>query len=58
MKDRFIEWFSSNRKTIGYTVGSLNVLAGVGHLLQGEITAGIVWLIIGGMIIFDTKEFK
>lgn len=58
MKDRFIEWFGSNRKAIGYTVAGLNVFSGVSYLAQGQTTAGIVWLIIGGMLIFDTKEFK
>jgi hypothetical protein len=58
MKDKFVEWFSRNRKTIGYTVGGLNVFAGASYLFQGQTIAGIVWLIIGSMIIFDTQEFK
>jgi hypothetical protein len=58
MKSKFIEWFSRNRKTIGYTVGGLNVFAGVSYLFQGQVVSGITWMIIGGMIIFDTKEFK
>ena len=58
MMNKFFEWFGRNRKTIGYTVGWLNVFAGVSYLFQGQTMAGIIWLIIGGMIIFDTKEFK
>jgi hypothetical protein len=58
VKNKFIEWFGRNRRTIGYTVGVLNVLAGSSYLIQGSIATGIVWVIIGGMIIFDTKEFK
>ncbi len=58
MKSKFIEWFSRNRKTIGYTIGGLNVFAGVSYLFQGQVVSGIIWMIIGGMIIFDTKEFK
>jgi hypothetical protein len=58
MKDKFIEWFGRNRRKIGYTVGVLNVLGGASYLIQGSIATGIVWVIIGGMIIFDTKEFK
>ena len=58
MKDKFIEWFSCNRKTIGYTIGGLNVFAGVSYLFQGQTVAGLTWVIIGGMIIFDTWKFK
>jgi hypothetical protein len=58
MKDKFIDWFGRNRQTIGYTVGGLNLFAGVSYLFQGQAVAGIIWLIIGGMIIFDTREFK
>jgi hypothetical protein len=58
VKDKFIEWFGRNRRTIGYIVGGLNVLAGASYLIQGLIATGIVWVIIGSMIIFDTKEFK
>jgi hypothetical protein len=58
MKDKFIDWFSRNRRTIGYTVGGLNAFAGVSYLFQGQTVAGIIWLIIGGMLIFDTREFK
>jgi hypothetical protein len=58
MKDKFFVWFGRNRKTIGYTIGGLNVFAGVSYLFQGQVVSGITWMIIGGMIIFDTKEFK
>lgn len=58
MKDRFVEWFSRNRRTIGYTVGGLNLFAGISYLMQGQTLAGIIWLVIGAMIVFDTKQFK
>lgn len=58
MMDKFTEWFGRNRKTIGYTVGGLNLFAGFSYLMQGQTLAGIIWLVIGAMIVFDTKEFK
>lgn len=58
MKDKFFEWFGRNRKKIGYTVGGLNLFAGLSYFMQGQSISGIIWLIIGAMIVFDTKEFK
>ncbi len=58
MKDKFIEWFGRNRKTIGYTVGALNLLSGISYLISDLIGLAILWLIVGAMIIIDTREFK
>jgi hypothetical protein len=58
MKDKFIEWFGRNRKTIGYSVGGANIVSSIVHLSNGQIVSGVVWLIVGSMIIFDTYEFK
>ena len=58
MKDKFIEWFGRNRRTIGYTVGGLNLLVALSHLIQGQYGLMLLWLVIGGMIVFDTWEFK
>lgn len=51
-------WFGRNRRTIGYTIGGLNVLAGLSYALQGQFGMTLLWLVIGGMIILDTHEFK
>ena len=58
MKNKFIEWFGRNRKTIGYIIGGVNLGSGIGYLITGDVTAGIAWLIIGAFIVIDTKEFK
>ena len=58
MKDKFIEWFGRNRRTIGYTVGGLNLLVALSHLIQGQYGLMLLGLVIGGMIVFDTWEFK
>tara|TARA_B110000503_G_C6783735_1_gene264337 strand:- start:280 stop:456 length:177 start_codon:yes stop_codon:yes gene_type:complete len=58
MKNKFIEWFGRNRKTIGYIIGGVNLGSGIGYLITGDVTAGIAWLIIGAFIVVDTKEFK
>lgn len=56
--DKFFEWFGRNRKTIGYTVGGLNVFNGLLGLLFGNVFGGLLWLVIGSAIIVDAKYFK
>lgn len=55
---KFFEWFGRNRKPIGYTIGVLNVLVAVNHLLHGETGLAVLWFVIGGTILFDTYEYK
>jgi hypothetical protein len=54
----FLEWFGRNRKTIGYSVGGLNVIDGIVSILFEDYTNGILWLLVGIVILIDTKEFK
>ena len=54
----FIEWFGRNRKVIGYTVGILNVSAGVNALMFGNISGGVVGIMLGTAVLIHTKEFK
>ena len=56
--DKFLNWFGRNRKTIGYTVGCLNVIDGIVSMLVGDYTNGSLWLLVGIVILIDTKEFK
>lgn len=58
MKDKFLIWLGRNRQSVGYTIGILNILAGIMHLFQLEFLQSVVWLIIGTIIIFDTYRFK
>jgi hypothetical protein len=58
MLDKFIVWFGNNRKTIGYTIGGVNILAGLNHAFQGDYGLALLWFIIGGAIILDSYEFK
>ena len=57
MKDKFFEWFGRNRKTIGYTVGGLNLLAAVSYLIQGQYGLAMLWLFVGNMIVYDSQRF-
>jgi hypothetical protein len=57
MKDKFFEWFDRNRKTIGYTVGVLNLLAAVSYLIQGQYGLAMLWLFVGSMIVYDSQRF-
>ena len=56
--EKFIEWFGRNRKTIGYVVGGTNVGSGIAAIIGGSFWEGVLWVVIGTAIIFDTKEFK
>lgn len=58
MKDKFFVWFGRNRKTIGYTIGGMNLLVALSHLIQGQLGLMLLWLVISFMIMFDTWEFK
>jgi hypothetical protein len=58
MLDKFYVWFGNNRKTIGYTIGGLNVLGGVNHVFHGDYGLALLWFIIGGFLILDSYEFK
>lgn len=58
MFEKFMVWFSANRKPIGYTVGGMNVLGGVNHALHGDFGLAVLWIVIGGLLIVDAREFK
>jgi hypothetical protein len=58
MVDNFLNWFARNRILIGYMVGSINLLNGFMNLHNGRVFDGIFWLIMGAIIVLDTKEFK
>lgn len=55
---KFSEWFLQVRKPVGYTIGGLNVLVALSHALHGEYGLAMLWLVIGGTILFDTYEYK
>ena len=52
------EWLWSNRSKIGYTIGALNILSGLSHAASGHYGLALLWLIIGGFIIYDVKTYK
>ena len=56
--EKFIEWFSRHRQTIGYVVGGLNVLNGFLDMALGNTISGVCFIVLGSAIIFDAKEFK
>ena len=56
--EKFSNWFGRNRQTIGYTIGGLNVVSGLGQLASGQFWPGIVWLVLGIALVFDAHEFK
>jgi hypothetical protein len=56
--EKFMEWFGRNRKTIGYTIGGINVLNGVASVVLGDTLNGVFFIVLGSAIIFDSKVFK
>lgn len=56
--EKFSNWFGRNRKTIGYSIGGLNIVSGLGQMADGQLWPGIVWLILGVALVFDAYEFK
>ncbi len=56
--DTFLNWFYRNRKPIGYTIGGLNLLAGVNHAFNGDYGLAILWIVIGGFLVIDARSFK
>ena len=43
------------RRPIGYTIGGINVLNGIADILLGFPVWGILWVILGALIIADAK---
>ena len=58
MMEKFMEWFGRNRKTIGYTVGGVNLGSGIAAIAGGSVWPGALWLVLGAAIILDAKVFK
>jgi hypothetical protein len=54
----FLNWFSQHRKTMGYVIGGLNLGSGLAYLAADDLMSGLLWIMVGIVIIIDTKEFK
>lgn len=55
---KFIDWFDRNRRSIGYGIGGLNIGSGLGQIAVGNVPSGILWVVIGAVIVYDTWTFK
>ena len=58
MLGKFLDWFYSKRKPIGYTIGGLNILVGLNHIINGDFGLALLWFAIAMMLIIDAHEFK
>ena len=58
MLGKFLDWFYSKRKPIGYTIGALNVLVGLNHVINGDFGLALLWFAIAMMLVIDAYEFK
>jgi hypothetical protein len=55
---KFLEWFDRNRRTIGYCIGTANIIDGTLLVIFGEYSFGIFWMLLGAFIVFDSWEMK
>jgi hypothetical protein len=54
MMDKFLFWFTENRKKIGYTLGVTNILSGIMCLNgYGQYSTGLIQIFVGTFVIFD-----
>lgn len=53
MLEKFVFWFTENRKKIGYTLGALNIISGLGVLAIGATGHVLIPIFIGSVLIFD-----
>jgi hypothetical protein len=53
--NKLYSFFTRYRKPIGYTIGTLNILNGLADILLGFPVWGILWVIVGSLIIADAK---
>lgn len=56
MLDKFFVWVGRNRHPIGFTVGGLNILASLSHLVTGSWGLAVLWFIMGAYIVYDTAR--
>jgi hypothetical protein len=56
--NKFLDWFYKNRKTIGYTIGGLNLLSAVNYAVNGDYGLAVLWTVIGAFLVIDAHEFK
>jgi len=56
MFEKFKVWFGLYRKPIGYTIGGINVLAGLQYFGQGNSAQGWLFFMIGYIILLDTWD--
>jgi len=56
--NKLFEWTDRNRKTISYTIGALNLLAGISNLVNNNYTLAVVNLVIAVVLIADAWRAK
>jgi len=55
--NNFLTWIQNNRRSIGYTIGGLNLLSALSHAFNGNYGLAVLWLVIGGFLILDARGF-
>ena len=58
MKYKVYKWLMDNRVAIGYTLGGLNVLSGLADIAFGNYGLGLLWIVLGSLLIYDARVIK
>lgn len=53
MKHKFVDWCSTHRKNIAYTLAGLNLVSGFSLIGSGQYINGYLQLFIGAVILID-----
>ena len=58
MFDKFIIWCGTYKKQIGYTVGTLNLIAALSEYIRYDEMTSTAWLslVIGALILVDASR--
>jgi len=55
---KFFDWVHENWKPIGYTIGTVNIISGLGDMMTGNFWFGLLWVFVGSFIIYDARTSK
>ena len=58
MKDKILGWLGRNRQEIAYTIAGVNLLSALSYLIQGHYAWSLLFLVIAGLVVIDTRESK
>jgi hypothetical protein len=58
MIDKFVFWFNKNRLMLGMIIGGINILGGIGSVLNGSTMLAVLQFTIAIFILLDIRGTK